>query len=81
MPFPMELDHCLALAPAGKQLVVRHIPFDSLRRSCAQKGVTIGAAVRSLGGVDGAVLVQRADGETVRLEQRHALFIEVDEYV
>ena len=81
MPFPMELDHCLALAPTGKQLVVRHIPFESLRRSCAQQGVTIGAALRSLGGADGGVLVQRADGATVRLDQRHALFIEVDEYV
>lgn len=79
MPFPMELDHCLALAPTDRPLVVRHIPFESLRRSCAQKGVIVGAALRSLGGVAGGVLVQRADGETVRVEQRHALFIEVDE--
>ena len=79
MPFPMQLDHCLALAPKGKSLVVRYIPFDSLRSACAKKGVTVGSELRSLGTDASGVLVQRADGETVRVDQRHALFIEVDE--
>lgn len=78
MSFPMELESCLALAPTGLPLVVQHIPFASLRATCAARGVAEGDAVCSLGGYGSELLVERADGEIVRLEQRYALMIEVE---
>ncbi len=78
MSFPMELHHCLALAPTDTPLVVRHIPFDSLRAACARRGVTEGIAIRSLGAEGGDVVLERADGERVSVERRYALMIEVD---
>lgn len=78
MSFPMDLDHCLALAPTDTPLVVRHIPFDSLRAVCADRGLTEGDAVRSLGTAGAQIVVQRADGARINVERRYALMIEVD---
>lgn len=78
MPFPMDLSHCLALAPAHEPLAVTRIPPETKRTLAPSQQLHEGDRVRRIADRPGHVLIEKPNGERVVLNSMQALFIEVD---
>ena len=78
MPFPMDLSHCLAFAPARVPLVVTRIAPDTLRAYCDAHGLHEGDHVRCTPTPAHALLLEKPDGERVELPATYGFFIEAE---
>jgi len=78
MPFPMDLSHCLAFAPAYEPLNVTRVPEQALRTLAPSQQLSEGDRVCRVAERDGHVLLEKENGERVLLNSMQALFIEVD---
>jgi len=79
MPFPMDLSHCLAFAPARVPLVVTRISPDTLRAYCDAHGLHEGDHVCCTPDAAACkLLLEKPDGERVRLPATYGFFIEAE---
>lgn len=78
MTFPVDLSRSLAFVPTNVPVVVRHIPFESLRAFCDDRGLHEGDIVSSMVEAVDHLLLETGDGEHVTLEKRFAILIEAE---
>lgn len=79
MPSPMSLDRSLALATEHTPLVIRRIPFESLRAFCAARGLREGDQVQRRSPTAAApVVVETPSGARVLVPLEYATLIECE---
>jgi hypothetical protein len=77
MPFPIDVDRCLAFTHSNAPLRICTIPFERLRAKLAARGLREGDEIVVESITDGSVLVAKRDGWRVMVERQYAVTIEV----
>ena len=70
--------HFLADISAGERVIVREIPFVSIRGLCGSHGMTLGDVVRCEVRRSHTLVLETSAGRSLELDRFYACFVEVE---
>jgi hypothetical protein len=73
-----EAPRTLESVAVGESVALATFPFDTLRSLCADLGLTTGSVVRCIVASPAVLLLEREDGQQIRMDAGWARLIQVD---